>query len=117
MSPRSEYGISLQYINLKYKGKSKVCGDQKLEQRLIDMLQRKVFICCKTLSNRIRIQTSAFKKQKPRTTYLVARGDHRKTINVIKVLSVKCTTVTGLTKEIVMAQKNRHLLVRHGDHC
>ena len=43
------------------------------------MLQMKVSICCKTLSNRIRIQKSALKKQKPNTPYLIARGDNKKT--------------------------------------
>ena len=77
------------------------------------MLQMKVYTCCKTLLNRIRIQQ---KKEKPKTAYLIARGDHRKTINVIKVFYVKCATVTGVTKEIVMTHNSRRLLVRHGRH-
>ena len=67
------------------------------------MLQTKVYICYKTLSNRIRIQKNAFKNQKP---YLIARGDHRKTNDVTKVLLLKCAPATGIVKEIVMAHNN-----------
>ena len=71
------------------------------------MLQKKVYICCKLSSNRIPIQKSAFKKQKPKMTYLIARGDHLKTIKGIKVLRVKCTPVTGIAKGIVIADNRR----------
>ena len=76
------------------------------------MLQIKVHICCKTLSNCIRIEKSAFKNQKPRTPYLTGRGVHRKTMKVIKELCVKCAPVIGITNGIVMAHNNRCLLVR-----
>ena len=52
------------------------------------MLQIKIYTCYKTLSIRIRIQKSAFKNHKSRLPYLIAFGDHRKTIKVIKVLHV-----------------------------
>ena len=35
----------------------------------IDKVQKKVYICCKALKNRARIQKSAFKYQKAKTTY------------------------------------------------
>ena len=54
--------------------------------------------------------------QKPSMPYLLARGDHRKTIKLIKVLRVKWAPVTGIDKGIVMDHYNRSLLVRHGDH-
>ena len=75
-------------------------GGQRLEQRLIYMLQMNVYICGKTLSNRIRIQKSAVKNQKPRMSYLIARLDHRDAIKEIKVLRVKCATATGMAKGI-----------------
>ena len=53
----------------------------------------------------------AFKNKKSRTPYVIARGDHRKTIKVIKLLRVKCESVTG----IAMAHNIRCLLVRHRD--
>ena len=52
----------------------------------------KVYICCKTLLNRLRIQKYAFKGQKMRTPYPIAPGDLRKTIYVIKVLRVECAS-------------------------
>ena len=73
--------------------------------------------CYKTLSNHIRIQKNALKNRR-----LIARGDHRKNIKVIKVSCVKCETVNGiicndsLKKEVVIAHKNSSFLVRHGDH-
>lgn len=48
--------------------------------------------------------------------YLLARGDHMKTLKVIKVLRVKWALGTGIGKGIVMDHYNRSLLVRHGDH-
>ena len=57
----------------------------------------KVYICCKTLSNRIRIRESALKNLKP------------KTIKVMKVLCVKCAPVTVIAKGIVIAHNNRCL--------
>ena len=41
------------------------CGDQRLEQELINMMHMKVYIYCKTLSSSMRIEKSAF--QKPET--------------------------------------------------
>ena len=38
------------------------CGGQSLEQELINILQMKVYICCKMLSNCMQIQKRAFKK-------------------------------------------------------
>ena len=55
----------------------------------------KCYVCCKTFSDRKRIEKSAFKNQKSRTPYLITREDHRKTNKVIKVLSVKCALVAG----------------------
>ena len=62
----------------------------------------KVYICCEILSNLISIQKSAFKTRTVMTSYLIARGDHRKTIKAIKVLRDKCAPFTGTTKGIVM---------------
>ena len=42
------------------------------------------------------------------------RRDHRKTIKVIKVLRVKCALAMGIARGIVMAPKNRRLLLRLG---
>ena len=67
----------------------------------------KVYICFNTLSKYMQIQKSAFKNQKPRTPDLIARGDHRKIIYV---------PVTGIAKEIAIAQKNIYLFVNYGDH-
>ena len=38
------------------------CGGQSLEQELINILQMKVYICRKMLSNCMQIQKRAFKK-------------------------------------------------------
>ena len=69
-----------------------------LEFSLEIMLQMKVYICCKTLSNCIQIHKSKVTNQRSRA---------------IRSLRVKCAPVTGITKGIVMAQYNRSLLVRH----
>ena len=37
----------------------------------------------------------------------IARGNHRKTIKVIKVLRVKCAPVTGAANDNVMGHNNR----------
>ena len=79
---------------------------------MINMMQMKVYICCKTSSNRIRFGKSAFKNQKPKADYLTGWGDHSKTMKVIKVLRVKCAPVTGISRRIVMDHNNRCLLVR-----
>ena len=71
------------------------------------MLQMKLDIRSRTSLNCIQIQKSACKNTKPRTSYLIARGDYRKTINVIKVLHVQCAPVTGIVKGIVVAYNNR----------
>ena len=65
---------------------------------------------------RLYIQKTVFKDQTPRKLCLVAGGDHRKTVKVMKVLRIKFALVTGLPKGIVMARNSRCLLVRHGDH-
>ena len=49
------------------------------------------------------------------TSPLIAREDQRKSIKVLKVFRVKCASVTGTAKRIVMAQNNRSLLVMHKD--
>ena len=49
----------------------------------------------KPLSNRIQIQKSVIKKWKPRTSYLITRGDQRKTNKSTKALLVKCAPATG----------------------
>lgn len=58
-------------------------------------------------SNHVPIQKSAFKKQKRKIPYLIARGDHRKNIKGIKVLRVECTPVSGIAKGIVIAHNSR----------
>ena len=69
----------------------------------MNKLQMKLYICCKTLSNRKRIKKKkAFKNQKPISPFLVAAGGERKTIKVIKVLLVKCAPISGITKAIVI---------------
>ena len=40
----------------------------------------KVFICCKTLLFNLQIQINVYKNQKPRTPYLIARGNLKKTL-------------------------------------
>ena len=59
---------------------------------------------------------SAFKKQKKKAPYLVAWGDHGKTIEVMKELCAKHAPITVVAREIVMAHRSRYLLVRYGDH-
>ena len=61
------------------------------------MLQMKVYICYKALSNCVQIPKKAFKKQKPITPYLVSPGVKRKTMKVAKVLFVKCAPVNFIT--------------------
>ena len=61
----------------------------------------------------MRIQKSAFTNQTLVTFHLLVRKDHRKTTEVMKVLCIKCATVTGLPKRIAMAQNNKFFLVRH----
>ena len=39
--------------------------------------------------------------------YLIAPGDHRKTIKGIKVLCVECTPVSGIAIGIVIAHNSR----------
>ena len=75
------------------------------------MLQMKVYFCCKTLLNSIQIQ----KNQRPRTSYLIAPADHRKTIKVTKALCIKCAPVTGTVTGIVIAHNNRCFLVKNRD--
>ena len=67
-----------------------------------------------TLSNSI--QKSIFRKQKLRTHYLIAGGDHRKFVKVIKVLRVNCAPATGIAKGMLMTYNNRRLLVRRRVH-
>ena len=62
------------------------------------------------------MQKTVFKDQTPRKPYLVAGGDHRETVKVMKVLRIKFAPVTDLAKGIVMARNSRCLLVRQGDH-
>ena len=68
------------------------------------------------LSNRILIQKSGCKKQKPKRPYLITEADHRKAIKVTKVLCVKCAPVNIIAKRIVMAHNNRYLFARYGYH-
>ena len=79
MTPHGEYELPLDYLNLKLKS---FCGDQKLERELINLLQMKVYVSCKRLSNRMQTQKSSFKNQNLITLYLIAQEDHRKIINV-----------------------------------
>ena len=77
MTLNSKCTLPLEYLQSKVKKPSKISvflGDQILKQGLINVLQLKVFICCKTLSNRIRTQMSVFKNQKPKVSYIIARG-------------------------------------------
>ena len=62
------------------------------------------------------IRKSALKSQEPRKLDLIARGDYRETIKVIKILPDKCSPGTCIDKGIVMAHNKRCFLVRHGDH-
>ena len=54
------------------------------------LLQMKIYICCE-----------------PRTSYLIPRGYHRKTIKVIKHLCVKCAPATGIAIGIAIAYNIR----------
>ena len=49
-----------------------------------------------------------------RTHNLIARGDHRKFVKVIKVLRVKCASATGIAKGMLMAYNG--LLLRRRVH-
>ena len=51
-------------------------------------------------------QESAFKSQQPKTAYLIARECRRKPTELIKLLCVKCSSVTGTAKGIVMTHNN-----------
>ena len=62
------------------------------------------------------IQKSALKNHVPRKLDLIARGDYRETIKVIKILPDKCSLGTCIAKGIAMAHNKRCFLVRHGDH-
>ena len=53
--------------------------------------------------------------QKPETEDLIFRRGNMKTFKVMKVLRVRCTPVTDISKEIVMAHKKRCLEVRNRD--
>ena len=75
----------------------------------------KVYICCKSLSNRFRIKKSAFKNQKPTTPYLIARRGNRKSIKVIKALCVKCAPLIGIAKGTVIAHDNKCSSVTYED--
>ena len=67
------------------------------------VLEMKVYIYCKTLLNcTYELKKNAFKNQNSRTTFLVGQGGKRKTIEVIKVLLLNFTPVTGITKRIVI---------------
>ena len=67
------------------------------------VLEMKVYIYCKTLSNcTYEFKKNAFKNQNSRTTFLVGQRGKRKTIKIIKVLLVSFTPVTGITKAIVI---------------
>ena len=61
----------------------------RVEKELINMLQMKIYIYCKVISNRIRIQRKSFNNQKPRTLHLIVQGDHEKTVKLVEVLLVK----------------------------
>ena len=45
--------------------------------------------------------------QKPETEDLIFRGGNMETFKVMKVLRVRCTPLTDISKEIVMAQNKR----------
>ena len=63
----------------------------------------KVYICCKTLSNRIRIQNSVFEsRNQGRPISLLEEIK----VKIMKVLHVKCAPFTGIIKGIVMAHNN-----------
>ena len=46
------------------------------------------------------------KSQQPKTAYLIARECRRKPIELIKLLCVKCSSVTGTAKGTVMTHNN-----------
>ena len=78
------------------------------------MLQIKIHICCKTLSNHIRINKSPSKNKKP-ASYLIDWGDHRKTISDKSITCQMCP-VTSTAEGIVIAHNNRFLIATHEDH-
>ena len=53
--------------------------------------------------------------QKPETEDLILRRGYMKNFKVMKVLRVRCTPLTDISKEIVMAQNKRCLGVRNRD--
>lgn len=82
----------------------------------LNTLQMKVCICCKMSLIRPRIQKNTVKNQKPNKPYLVPRGDHWKTTQVIKVPRVKRAPISDIAKEMVMVHNNRYLLDRYRIH-
>ena len=82
---------------------------QRLEQGLVNRQKLRVCASRKALTNRVPIEKGVFKIQKLRIHYLTARGDHRKTVEVIKVLRVKCVPDTGIAKGMLMAHNSRCL--------
>ena len=103
MTPRNEYVLPLEYLAF--------CADQRLQQVLTNMLQMKVCICCKTLSNRTGIQECIFK---PETEDALCYCSKRSKENykVTKALRVKCAPITGTAKGISMAHNKICLLFR-----
>ena len=82
-------GSPLEYLNLKWKGKSKAWGilcRPEIRVAVDKYLQMKVYICCKRLLNGILIQKSA---SETKDIHLITRGDHRKTIKIMKALRDK----------------------------
>ena len=70
------------------------------------MLQMKIYIYYKTLSDRIQIQKSAFKttiRGQPLSSWSMLEEIIRKTIDEMKILRVKCTPVGIIAKGIDMA--------------
>ena len=60
------------------------------------MMQIKVYVCHKTLSNHTHIQRRTIKNQKQKKFYVTVRADQSKTIKLIKILHIKCKTITGI---------------------
>ena len=78
-------------VNVKFEA---FCGDQRLEQGLINMLQMKMYIYCKTLSNHTRIQKAHLKVKNREHLILLIE----KIYSSNKNMRVNCAPVTVIAK-------------------
>ena len=73
------------------------------------MLQLKIISAVKRYQTVYEFKRAHLKTKKPWTPNLIAWGNQRKTIKVIKALRVKHVPVTSIAKGIVMSHNNRFI--------